>query len=113
MKRLLLKYISIVVTIYLLSLLIRTMQIGSIPALLLMGLVLLSVNLILKPIMLIIALPFSILTLGLANFIVNAVTVMIADALVKGISMGGFLNSLIAATIISVFSIMTAAENAG
>jgi putative membrane protein len=52
--------------------------------------------------LLLLTLPFSLLTLGLFNFIVNAWTIMIADHFVKGISMGGFLNSLLAAFIIAV-----------
>lgn len=104
MKRLIIKYISIVLTIYLLSLVLNTIHIGSIPALLLMGLVLLAVNLLLKPVMLLIALPISLLTLGLFNFVVNTFTVIIADSIVTGISMGGFLNSLLAAIIIAIFS---------
>jgi len=69
-----------------------------------MGLVLLVVNLILKPILLLITLPVSLLTLGLFSFIVNAWTIMIADHFVTDISMGGFLNSLLAAFIIVIFN---------
>jgi putative membrane protein len=98
------KYASIILTIYLLSFVLDTIHIGSIPALLIMGLVLLVVNLILKPILLLITLPVSLLTLGLFSFIVNAWTIMIADHFVTNISMGGFLNSLLAAFIIVIFN---------
>ena len=98
------KYVSIILTIYLLSFVLDTIHIGSIPALLIMGLVLLVVNLILKPILLLITLPVSLLTLGLFSFIVNAWTIMIADHFVTNISMGGFLNSLLAAFIIVIFN---------
>lgn len=104
MTKLFMKYISIILTIYLLSFIIHTIHIGSIPALLIMGLVLLVVNLILKPILLLITLPVSLLTLGLFSFIVNAWTIMIADQFVTNISMGGFLNSLLAAFIIVIFN---------
>lgn len=102
MPRLVIKYLSIILTIYLLSFVIDTIYIGSIPALLVMGLVLLIVNLLLKPILLLLTLPVSILTLGLFNFVINAWTIMIADNFVTKVSMGGFLNSLLAAFIISV-----------
>jgi putative membrane protein len=104
MTKLFIKYISIVLTIYLLSFVSRTIYIGSIPSLLIMGLVLLLVNLILRPILLLITLPFSLLTLGLFSFIVNAWTIMIADYFVMDINMGGFLNSLLAAFIIVIFN---------
>ncbi len=104
MTKLFMKYVSIILTIYLLSFVLDTIHIGSIPALLIMGLVLLVVNLILKPILLLITLPVSLLTLGLFSFIVNAWTIMIADHFVTNISMGGFLNSLLAAFIIVIFN---------
>ncbi len=102
MSKLFIKYISIIIAIYLLSLVIPSIYIGSISALLIMGLVLLVVNFILKPILLLITLPVSLLTLGLFSFIVNAWTIMIADHFVTGISMGGFLNSLLAAFVIVI-----------
>ena len=106
MSKLFIKYISIILTIYLLSLVLHTIYIGSTSSLLIMGLVLLVVNLILKPVLLLITLPVSLLTLGLFGFIVNAWTIMIADCFVTNISMGGFLNSLLAAFIIVIFQHM-------
>lgn len=102
MSRLLLKYLSTIATIYLLSMAIDTIIIKDIPALLIMGLVLLVVNLLVKPILLILTLPFNLLTFGLFSFIVNAWTIMLADLFVPGINMNGFLNSLLAAFIIVV-----------
>jgi Predicted membrane protein len=102
MTKLFIKYISIIVTIYLLSFVIHTIYIGNIPALLILGLVVFIVNLILKPILLLVTFPLSLLTLGLFSFIVNAWTIMIADHFVKNISMGGFLNSLLAAFLIVI-----------
>lgn len=104
MAKLFMKYLSIIVTIYFLSLILNTIQIGSIPALLILGLVLLCVNLLLKPLLLLLTLPFNLLTLGLFSFIVNAWTIMIADHFVTNISIGGFLNSLLAALIIVLFN---------
>lgn len=102
MSKLTLKYFSITASIYLLSRAIDSIRIYSIPALLVLGLVLLIVNLIIKPLILLLTLPFSILTLGLFTFVVNAWTIMIADGFVLGVSMGGFFNSLIAALIIAL-----------
>ena len=103
MAKLFLKYLSIILTIYLLSYLIPSIRIDRIPALLILGLVLLFVNMIIKPLILLITLPLSLLTLGLFSFIVNAWTIMITDRFVTNISMGGFLNSLLAAFLIVLF----------
>lgn len=100
MTRPMLKYLSIIFTITVMSLLIHTVTIRSIFSILLMGLVLLLVNLVIKPILLILALPLNILTLGLFSFVVNALTIMIADGFVSGVNLGGFLNCLLAALII-------------
>lgn len=102
MTKLALKYVSIVFTIYLLSKIIDSIYIGNISSLLVMSFILLIVNLIIKPLLLLITLPLSLITLGLFNFIVNAWTIMIADRFVAGVNMGGFLNSLLAAFIIAV-----------
>ncbi len=102
MGRLLYKYLSIIITIYLLSMALDSVYVGSIPALLVMGLVLLAVNMIIKPLLLLITFPFSVLTLGLFGFVVNTWTIMIADGFVHKVNMGGFFNSLLAALIIVV-----------
>ncbi|NNJ32763.1 phage holin family protein [Lacrimispora defluvii] len=104
MMKLFIKYISIVLAIYLMSFIFNSVYIGSLGALLIMGMVLLLVNLIIKPFLMLITLPANILTLGLFSFIVNAWTIMIADSLVENISMGGFLNSLVAAFIITILN---------
>ncbi len=111
MTKLLVKYLSIILTIYLLSLIFNTIQIGSISALLIMGLVLLAVNLILKPIFLLLALPLNLLTLGLFSFIINAWTIMIADHFVTNLSIGGFFNALLAAIIIVFFNNLLKGSN--
>lgn len=102
--KLFVKYISIVLAIYLLSLVLNTIYIGSFGSLLIMGMVLLLVNLILKPILMLITLPVNLLTLGLFSFVVNAWTIMIADYFVENIGMGGFMNSLLAAFIIAILN---------
>lgn len=102
MKKVLLNYISYIAVIYLLSMAISSVTIYSTGALLTVGLVLLFVNLLVKPLLLLVTLPLNVMTLGLFSFVVNAWTIMIADHFVRGITMGGFFNSLLAALFISV-----------
>ncbi len=102
MSKLFLKYISTVGAIFLLSKLIPSITIKSIPALLIMGLILFVVNLLVKPILLLLTLPFNLITFGLFSFIVNAWTIMLADSFVKDIHMNGFWNSLLAAFVIAI-----------
>jgi putative membrane protein len=100
MTKLFFKYLSIILSIYIASLLLDTVQIGNDAAIWVMGLVLFAVNLVLKPVLLILALPLNLLTFGLFSFVVNALTIMLSDFLVPEINMGGFLNSLLTALII-------------
>lgn len=102
MKKIFLNYISYIAIIYLLSMAIPSVNVYSAGALLLIGFVLLIVNLLIKPLLLLITLPFNLLTLGLFSFVVNAWTIMIADRFVIGITMGGFFNSLLAAFLMSL-----------
>ncbi len=104
MTKLTLKYISIILSIYIVSLLIHSVYVGNVFSLLIMGLVLLLVNLVVKPILLLIALPFNLLTFGFFSFVVNALTIITASGLVPGISMGGFLNALLASLIIVILN---------
>lgn len=104
MTKLFLKYLSIISAIFLLSIYKNTIYIDDISALLIMGLVLLIVNLFLKPVLLLVTLPFSILTLGLFSFIVNAWTIMLADYFVKGITIGGFVNAFLCAFVIGILN---------
>lgn len=102
MRKPFLQYISYIAVIYLLSLAIPSVSVYNTASLLIVGLVLLAVNLIIKPVLLLITLPLNLLTLGLFNLVVNAWTIMIADHFVTGIDMGGFLNALLAAFLISL-----------
>lgn len=104
MTKLYLKYISIVLSIYIVSKILSSVSVTGISAILIMGLILLLVNLILKPIFLVIALPFNLLSFGLCSFVVNALTIMIADSFVSGVNMRGFLSSLLAAFLIVIFN---------
>lgn len=101
MSKLFLKYLSSVVILYLLSMAVDTIIIRDIPSLLLMGLVLLLVNLLIKPLLLLLTLPVNIITFNIFSFVVNAWTIMLADLFVKGIRMNGFWNSLLAAFLIA------------
>jgi putative membrane protein len=64
MNKLVFKYISIILAIYLASMLSGAVHVGSLGAVLVMGAVLLLVNLLIKPFLLLITLPLNILTLA-------------------------------------------------
>ncbi|MPM23074.1 hypothetical protein SDC9_69537 [bioreactor metagenome] len=106
MTRLFLKYYSIIFSVLIVSTAFGGVSIRSTPALLLLGFALLAVNLVLKPIFLLIALPLNILTFGLFGLLINMLTIKIADSFVPGVHIEGFLITLAVAFVITVFNHM-------
>jgi putative membrane protein len=61
-------------------------------------------NVFLKPILIILTLPFNILTLGLFTFVINAGMILLATKFVDGFSVESFWAAFFAAIIMSVVS---------
>ncbi|MCL2189082.1 MAG: phage holin family protein [Defluviitaleaceae bacterium] len=68
------------------------------------ALVLGLVNIIVKPIMHLISLPITILTLGLFSLVINALMLLLASALVPGFVISGFWTAFFAAVVLSVLN---------
>lgn len=68
------------------------------------ALVLALLNFIVKPLLVILTLPITILTLGIFLFIINALIIMLADKFIGGIKVDGFLWALIFSLILSLVS---------
>ncbi len=99
--KLILKYVIFVLAIYLAAVIFDAPYVKGFYSILLMGLVLLIVNLTAKPVLLMIVMPFNIVTFGLFSIFVNTLTIIIADGFVRGVRMGGILPSLVAAVVIT------------
>jgi putative membrane protein len=63
-------------------------------------------NLLLKPLLLLVTLPVNILTLGLFTLVINGVVLLAAAALVPGLAIHGFWSSVLAAFLVSLFSLL-------
>ncbi len=69
--------------------------------------VLAVVNVIIKPVVLILTLPITILTLGLFTLVINAVMVMLVSAIMgRGFVVEGFVDAFLLALLISIGSIV-------
>jgi putative membrane protein len=65
------------------------------------------VNVIIKPLLVILTLPITVVTLGLFLFIINAITLMITQALMgSSFVIDGFGMAIIASVIISIISLL-------
>jgi putative membrane protein len=71
---------------------------------LLVALVLAVVNWIVKPILIVLTIPITVLTLGLFLLVINALMIMLVDSLVPGFSVDGFWWALAFSLILSLFN---------
>ena len=62
------------------------------------------INTIIKPVLLLLTLPITIVTLGLFVFVINAVVLYLASAVVPGLTIDGWLPAILAALVLSVVS---------
>lgn len=69
---------------------------------LLLALVLALLNAVVKPLLIFLTLPFTIITLGLFLIVINAVIILLADELVPGFSVAGFWWALLFSIILSL-----------
>jgi putative membrane protein len=75
-------------------------------ALLVMAIVWGILTLLVKPILIILTLPITILTLGLFTLVINAVLIMLMASIVPGFSVAGFGTAFIAAFVLALVSIV-------
>ncbi len=62
------------------------------------------VNTFIKPILSLLSAPLTIVTLGLFSFVINAVVLFIAAAVVKGLTIDGWVPAILGAIVLSVVS---------
>jgi putative membrane protein len=96
----LLNGVSVYVTAYLLS----GVQVASFSVALVVALVLALLNMLVKPLLIILSLPITVLTLGLFTFVIDAALVLLASNLVPGFKIDSFLTAIIFSVVLSVIS---------
>jgi putative membrane protein len=60
------------------------------------------VNVLIKPILILVTLPINILTLGLFTFVINAVLILLASSVIKGFQVNGFWTAMLFSIILSI-----------
>ena len=76
---------------------------GAVPALVL-TVVLAAINTFIRPVLLVLTLPFSIVTLGLFALVLNTLLIMLAGALVPGVSISGFFSAFLFGIVLALIS---------
>jgi putative membrane protein len=62
------------------------------------------INIILKPILILITLPINILTLGLFTFVINAFLILFSATVIKGFAVSGFWQAMLFSFVLSLVS---------
>jgi len=81
-----------------------SIQVASFATALIVALVLGLINAILRPLLILLTLPVTLLTLGLFIFVINALLFQLADKLIDGFNVGGFWSALFGSIVYSLIS---------
>ena len=104
MARLLVRMIAAAVGFWIASRIIPGVHVSGWESLLWAGLLLGVINALVRPILVVLTLPLTILTLGLFLFVVNGATVWLVTVLVHGVQIHGFWRAILTAIVISLTS---------
>ncbi|MCG9893589.1 MAG: phage holin family protein [Thermosynechococcaceae cyanobacterium MS004] len=92
--------VSLLITTYI----IPGFKVESVAAAVIAAVVIGLVSAIVRPVLFLLTLPITILTLGLFSFVVNALTIWVASAFSPGFEIEGFLPALLGSLVLSVVS---------
>jgi len=104
MPSLVLTWIANSAAIWIAAYLFRGVSVASWTDAFVAGLVLTLVNAIVKPILLILTLPITLVTLGLFYFVISAACLGLTARLIDGFSVTGWFNTIVASILISLVS---------
>jgi len=96
--RIFLSAVSIIIVAYF----IKGVVVESFPAAFMVALVLAFLNVFLRPLLLILTIPFTLLTFGLFLFVLNAIIIQVADYILDGFKIENFWYALIFSIILSI-----------
>jgi putative membrane protein len=104
MMRLLLIWLINTIALFVLPLILQSVQIDSFTTALVAALVLGLINTLIRPILILLTFPVTVLTLGLFILVVNGLMFWAASDLVQGFQVAGFYSAVLGALIYSVIS---------
>jgi len=104
MKRFLIHWLVIALALWVTAYILPGVNVDSYQALAIAAVVLGLVNALIRPVLTILTLPITILTLGLFYLVVNGLSFMLAARLVPGFQVDGFWWSVLGALLVSIIS---------
>ena len=79
-------------------------SVNSMTTAILVAIVLALLNTFVKPVLVFLTIPITVLTLGLFLLVINAIMVLIAEAVVPGMRVDGFLSAVLFSLVVSVLT---------
>jgi putative membrane protein len=104
MKGIGIRWLFLTFAIFMAAYMIDGIHVSGLPSAILAAAVLGVLNAFFRPILLLLTLPLTILTLGLFTFAINAVLLMMASGVIRGFEVDGFGSALLGAFFVSVVS---------
>jgi putative membrane protein len=104
MKQLLIKLIVMALSVYVAAYIIPGVKIDSITSLLVVSLVLGAVNAFVKPILVLLTLPLTIVTLGIFLLILNGALVLFVGSIVPGFHVQSLISAVLFSIVVSIVS---------
>lgn len=109
MKNVLVHLVVTALLLWLVSVIVPGIHVLNFGYALLAALVLGLVNCLVRPILLIVTLPITILTLGLFLIVINALMLMLTGAIVPGFKIDGFGAALVGGLLLGLFNLVASA----
>ena len=104
MPRFILRALVAAAGLWLASMLVRGIEVRSVGSLIAAAVLLGIVNAIVRPVVVLLTLPFTLVTLGLFLIVVNAAMLELVAALLHGFNIHGFWSAVLGSIVISVVS---------
>lgn len=100
--RIIFRILIVALVVFSLPTLVPGIDVSGFYAALVVAILLGIINITLKPLLFILTLPVTILTLGLFSFVINAILLKFVATIVKGFEINGFIPALLGSLIISL-----------
>lgn len=104
MSNILLRFSSVVLGLFVAAYFIEGIMIDGLYPAIIVALILGVLNVIVRPILVVLTLPITILTLGLFIFIINGLLFLFVGTIVKGFEVNGFIPALLGSIVVSLVS---------
>lgn len=101
---LILKLILSAVAVLIVSYVLPGVYVHSFFSAVLLAIILSVLNTIVKPILIVLTIPLTIMTLGIFLLVINAIVILMADALVSGFEVDGFWWALLFSVLLSIIN---------